>query len=154
MRRRVMGRKFAGFRGTATSEFQYSINGSTSDKATVTTDADGGFNVSLDTGGWTKMNYMFDGCSSLTSLDCSALDTSGITMTGYMFRNCSSLTSLDISCFDTSAMDSPRRMFYGCSALTNIRCTAAFRDWCISKASTISLPEAFKSASYEGWEIV
>ena len=48
------------------------------------------------------MNYMFDDCSSLASLDVSGFDTSKVTNMSNMFYNCSSLASLDVSGFNTS----------------------------------------------------
>ena len=68
----------------------------------------------------TSMYNMFDGCSSLTSLDVSGFDTSAVTSMDYMFQNCSSLTSLDLSNFDTSAVTDMRDMFNGCSSLTSL----------------------------------
>ena len=66
------------------------------------------------------MNYMFDGCSKLTSLDLSSFNTSQVTNMSYMFRNCSKLTSLDVSSFNTSQVTNMSYMFYGYSALTTI----------------------------------
>ena len=63
---------------------------------------------------------MFDGCSSLTSLDLSGLDTSRVKDMGYMFRGCSSLTSLDLSGLDTSRVENMDWMFDGCSSLTSL----------------------------------
>ena len=46
---------------------------------------------------------MFEGCTSLSSLDVSGWDMSACTSTYYMFANCISLSSLDVSGWDTSA---------------------------------------------------
>ena len=104
------------------------------------------FGGCLDTSGVTDMGYMFEGCSSLTSLDLSGFDTAKVTDMYAMFYNCSSLTSLDLSGFDTanvmdmrwmfgwcsnfpsldlSSFDTPKvtavaYMFYGCSNLTTL----------------------------------
>ena len=48
------------------------------------------------------MGYMFNDCSSLTSLDLSNFNTSQVTNMGYMFKYCSSLNSLDLSSFSMS----------------------------------------------------
>ena len=63
---------------------------------------------------------MFDGCSSLTSLDLNGFNTSKVTDIGYMFYECSSLTSLDVSNFNTSKVTNMQGMFYGCSSLTSL----------------------------------
>ena len=101
----------------------------------------------LDTQDVTDMMYMFQGCSSLTSItfgenfttsnvgnmygmfqDCSSLEeldlsyfnTQSVTDMGRMFFNCSSLESLDLSKFDTSNVTDMMYMFEGCSSLTSI----------------------------------
>jgi len=75
---------------------------------------------SFDTSNVTDMGSMFSGCSSLTSLDLSHFDTSNVTTMGSMFSNCSSLTNLDLSNFDTSNVTNMRSMFWECSSLTNL----------------------------------
>ena len=66
------------------------------------------------------MDFMFDSCSSLTSLDLSSFNTSQVVDMGDMFYCCSSLTSLDLSSFDTSKVNNMMWMFYGCSSLTSL----------------------------------
>ena len=75
----------------------------------------------LNTSCVTNMSYMFDGCSSLTTLDLSDWDTSNVTNMVAMF-SCSSLTTLDLSGWDTSNVTDMRSMFYYCSSLTTIFC--------------------------------
>ena len=80
---------------------------------------------SLDLSGFdasqvTYMASMFQNCSSLTSLDLSGFDTSKATSMRSMFNNCSGLTSLDLSGFDTSQVTDMSNMFLGCSALKNL----------------------------------
>ena len=94
-----------------------------------------------------KMNSMFEGCSSLSSLnlksivthnvtnmskmfyDCwrlasitglDAFDTSSVTDMSYMFANCSSLSSLDLSSFDTSNVNDMSNMFSDCYSLSSL----------------------------------
>ena len=50
------------------------------------------------------MGHMFEGCSSLNSLNLSNLDTSNVTSMSYMFHGCSSLSSLNLSNFDNINM--------------------------------------------------
>ena len=72
---------------------------------------------SLDTSKAQEMQRMFSGCSKLTSLDLSSLDTSKATNMSYMFYGCSSLASLDLSSFDTANVWSMSSMFDGCLRL-------------------------------------
>lgn len=74
----------------------------------------------LDTSEVTNMNQMFDGCSSLESLDLSNLDTSKVTDMSLMFKDCSSLKSLDLSNFDTSKVTNVVSMFYNCASLESL----------------------------------
>ena len=66
----------------------------------------------------TNMNSMFWGCSSLTSLDLSNFNTSKVNYMANMFHNCTSITSLDLSSWDTSNVNIMSSMFGGCSKLT------------------------------------
>ena len=63
---------------------------------------------------------MFNGCSSLTTLDLSGWNTGSVTNMTYMFRNCSSLTSLDVSGWDTGSVTTMGEMFTGCKLLTTL----------------------------------
>ena len=74
----------------------------------------------LDTSSARSLAYMFQGCSSLTSVP--GLNISTATNLSYMFQNCSSLTT--VPDLDTSKATSLVGMFTGCSSLTdgNVRC--------------------------------
>ena len=101
----------------------------------------------LKTDNVTRMDGMFEGCSSLTSLDlryfntvkvtdmmsmfsgCSSLKyinfgsnfkTDNVTYMTNMFLGCSRLTSLDVSGFKTDNVITMAGMFYGCSSLTSL----------------------------------
>ena len=79
------------------------------------------------------MASMFEGCSSLTSLDLSSFDTSNVTDMNRMFEGCSSLTSLDLSSFDTGKVWNFECMFLNCSSLTeldfrNLNNTSNYRE--------------------------
>ena len=63
---------------------------------------------------------MFEGCSSLESLDLSGWDTSSATSLASMFYGCSSLESLDLSGWDTSAVTSFVDVFSGCQSLNSV----------------------------------
>ena len=62
-----------------------------------------------------KMEFLFNACSSLTSIDLSIFKTSSVDDFSYVFSGCSSLTSLDESHFETSNVNNMRFLFNGCS---------------------------------------
>ncbi|MBD5235310.1 MAG: hypothetical protein HDS61_02690, partial [Barnesiella sp.] len=62
--------------------------------------------------------------------------------------------SLDLSNFDTSSVTDMRYMFNGCSLLKNIRCTQAFKDWCINNQDIIDLPDQMREGGSGTWDIV
>ena len=68
----------------------------------------------------TNMNFMFNECSGLTSLDLSSFDTSNVTDMILTFFSCSSLESLNVSSFNTSNVIRMTNMFSGCSGLTSL----------------------------------
>ena len=74
----------------------------------------------FDTSKVNLMDYMFNGCSSLKSLDLSGFDTSNVIDICVMFGGCSSLKSLDLSGFDTSKVTDMSCMFDGCSSLKSL----------------------------------
>ena len=66
------------------------------------------------------MDYMFYGCSNLTSLDLSSFNTENVTGMYQMFYICYNLTSVDLSSFKTNNVTSMGWMFSNCSNLTTI----------------------------------
>ena len=78
------------------------------------------FNNKFNTSKVTDMGGMFEGCSSLTSLDVSNFNTSQVTGMGGMFISCSSLISLDLNNFNTSQVTNMYAMFIACSSLTSL----------------------------------
>ena len=66
------------------------------------------------------MNYMFDNCESLKSLDLTKFNTENVTSMKFMFEACTTLTSLDVSNFNTAKVTDINYMFSNCSALTTI----------------------------------
>ena len=74
----------------------------------------------LDTSNMTSMDYMFKGCSKLTSITLSSFNTKQVTNMSHMFEGCRSLTSINLNSFDTSNVESMNAMFSGCSSLTSI----------------------------------
>ena len=74
----------------------------------------------IDTSNLTEVEYMFYGCSALTSLDLSSFDTSKVTSMRSMFEGCIRLTSLNVSSFDTTSVTCMHSMFYGCRRLSSL----------------------------------
>ena len=68
----------------------------------------------------TRMDYMFQNCQALTSLDLSTFDTRNVTSMSYLFSGCSSLASIDLSSFNTEKVDYFSGMFEGCSQLQTL----------------------------------
>ena len=61
----------------------------------------------------------FENCGELTSLDLSKFTTSKVTDMSYLFNNCSSLTSLQVS-FNTEKVKQMEYMFGSCSKLSSL----------------------------------
>ena len=93
----------------------------------------------LETGLVTDMQYMFAGCSSLTSIDVSHFDTSNVTNMESMFRGSETkkrtgggysyfcvgnIAELDLSNFNTSKVINMGAMFYNQVALKNVNVTS------------------------------
>ena len=72
----------------------------------------------LNTSEATDMQYMFNGCKKLDSLDLSGFSTANITSMQAMFKGCSGLTALNLSGFSTGNVTSMQEMFANCSSLT------------------------------------
>ena len=94
-----------------------------------------------DTSNVTDMGYMFNKCTSLTSLNLNNFDTSNVTNMLQMFFGCSNLTSLDLSIFDTSNVTNMGYMFYNCINLETLNVSG----WKIDKISNYS--SMFKNCS-------
>ena len=77
----------------------------------------------LNTENVTSMRDMFNGCSSLISLDVTNFNTARVTDMRYMFYSCSKLTSLDVTKFNTEKVTNMSYMFYNCKALTSLDVT-------------------------------
>ena len=70
--------------------------------------------LGVNTTGITNMKQMFDGCTSLTSVQL--FDTSNVTNMNGMFDGCTSLTSVPL--FDTSNVTDMSYMFSLCNSIT------------------------------------
>ena len=109
----------------------------------------------IDTSHVVSLKEAFYDVKNLKELDLSIWDTSNIETTEGMFANCESLSSLDVSNFDMSKVgNNCGSMFSGCNKLKHIKCTQAFKDWCIKNELIISLPNAMREGGSGTWEIV
>ena len=63
---------------------------------------------------------MFNGCSSIISIDLSNLDVSSISSMNSMFLSCSSLLYLNLTNFNTKSVKNMNNMFKGCSSLQSL----------------------------------
>ncbi len=75
--------------------------------------------TSLDSSQVTSTDFMFQYCSSLTTMDLK-LDTSNVTSMDAMFANCVNLTSIDFTHVDLSNVQNFHGLVAGCTKLTNI----------------------------------
>ena len=67
----------------------------------------------------TQIDNLFNGCSSLSSLDLSALDTTYVNDFSGIFNGCSSLSELIIK-FNTNNANTMERMFANCLSLKTL----------------------------------
>ncbi len=75
----------------------------------------------------TSCDQWFHGLSALTEVQgLEHLNTSKVTSMDDMFNGCTSLTSLDITTWDVSSLTSASTMFKNCSALSNIYVSEQF----------------------------
>ncbi len=81
---------------------------------------------SFHTDSVTTMSSMFDGCTSLTSVDLSSFNTEKVTDLSYMFRGCSMLPTLDLTSFVTKKVKDTRLMFTTCEQLTRVLVSSRF----------------------------
>ena len=89
----------------------------------------------IDVSNVTNMNYMFNNCSKLISLDgIENWDTSKVVNMSYIFYQCISLISVDyIKNWNVSNVTNMGSMFYYCKTLTSIDLS----NWDTSKVTTM-----------------
>ncbi len=74
----------------------------------------------LKTAKITSMARMFEGCSSLVTLDVSKFNTKNVTSMAYLFKECNKITNLNLTNFNTSQVTNMQGMFKNCENLTNL----------------------------------
>ena len=77
----------------------------------------------LNTENVTNMACMFQGCSSLTSLDVTHFNTGNVTSMYHMFTLCSNLAELDVTHFNTEKVTDMFSMFSSCKGLISLDVT-------------------------------
>ena len=70
-----------------------------------------------------NMEFMFESCEKLTSINLSKFDTSQVTLMNGMFSGCKSLTSINLNNFKTSNVIDMFCMFSECNSLEYIDIT-------------------------------
>lgn len=92
----------------------------------------------------------FNQFTQLTSVEGLAnLNTSEVTNMDFMFDSCSSLATLDVSTFDVSNVETAESMFFGCSSLTTIYCNKA---WNIENTASM-FSDATKLRGYDEYYV-
>lgn len=87
------------------------------------------------------MVHVWEGCSSLKSLDLSYLDTTHVGSMAYDFNGCSSLEYLDLSGVDTSGIEVLAHMFDGCTSLSVVKLGPKFSFAGTAEERQCTLPE-------------
>ena len=96
------------------------------------------------------MVHVWEGCSSLKSLDLSFMDTSGVRSMARDFNGCSSLEYLDLSSFDTSQVGTLSDMFKGCTSLATVKLGPKFTFCGKADEPQCSLPKGEWTSSETG----
>lgn len=98
-----------------------------------------------------NMAGLFEGCSSLKSLDLSSWDTSNLDFMNSVFEGCSSLTYLNVSGWKTDKVTSMNSLFNFCSSLESLN----IKDWKVNKVTDMSGMfcncNSLKSIDIGGW---
>lgn len=99
--------------------------------------------------GGEEFNEVFNGCTSITSLNLSNWTTRGITKYQKMFHLCSSLSSLEISGLNTTSATNMGEIFGGCNNLKSITLGDGF-TW-KGENSYLSTPSASNIPGADGY---
>lgn len=96
------------------------------------------------------MVHVWEGCTSLKSLDLSYLDTSHVGSMTHDFNGCSSLEYLDLSGADTTGVGNLKNMFDGCSSLATVKLGPKFSFYGSSAERQCALPQGMWKSSVTG----
>ena len=103
---------------------------------------------------FSNMPRVFDGCSSLTSLDLSSWDVTDCYNFSYMFNGCSSLVSLNLKDWVVTHSvygANLEYMFRNCSSLTSLDISGWNGDYIYSASYTFSGCRSLKELDLLGW---
>lgn len=107
------------FNAIKINDIEYILNGSGDYSYTFPTS--GSNNIEYSTiSDLTSIKGMFNGCSSLSSIDLTNFSTSAMTDMSNLFMNCTELTSVKLNNFDTSNATTINSIFYNCQKLTSL----------------------------------
>ncbi len=106
----------------------------------------------LDTSNVTSMESMFQGMSSVTSLDLSGFDTSNVTDMRYMFYDMSNLTNLDLSNFNTSKVTDMASMFSSMGSITSLDISGFDTSNVTSMFAMFAAMDSVKSLDISGFD--
>lgn len=108
----------------------------------------------LDTSNVTNMNGMFGGCASLETIDLSSLNTGNVTDMGSMFAGCTNLQSVSLGEWDVSKVTYMGSMFAGCNSLQ----TVDFNNWNTQSLTSVNgmfkRCEALKTVKLKNWNTI
>ena len=90
----------------------------------------------LTTGALTAHPHLFDYFSALQNVG--NINTTSATNMSYMFNGCSSLTTLDLGSFDTTSVTNMQNMFYGCNSLTDFKSCVWYKSISFTNSSKLT----------------
>lgn len=100
----------------------------------------------------TNFKCLFEGCSSLMSLNLSNFNTENVTNMNSMFYGCSSLKKLNMTGWDTSNVTDMGGMFYGCSKLPLIN-VSHFNVSKVTKMNYMFVSCKVNGSHFKNWDI-
>ena len=87
----------------------------------------------LDMSELTHGEYVFYGCTGLTTIDLSHWDVTPVTSLKGFFQGCSNLALINVADWDMSGILDPSQIFYGCAIET-----VDVSSWDLSSATTVA----------------
>ena len=98
-----------------------------------------------------SFNNMFEGCSSITSLDLSHLNTNKVTTSYQMFKNCNNLLNIKFNGWDTSSITNMSQMFIHCNKLETLNVSDFNTNNCTSLQGTFQYLNKLKTINVTGF---
>ena len=108
----------------------------------------------FDTSGTYNMGGLFSGCQALTSIVFGDFYTPNVSDMSYMFYGCKSLSAIDLSKFsNTNRVKRMNFMFYGCSQLTSLDFSGFGTDYLSEMNSTFERCSSLKDINFNGFKV-